>query len=133
MKQEDMIRDRTAVILDAYWELTGMESVPDIKEFLQLRKEAIKELRIPASGPVVRTSGPQRHEEALHTRKEESAYQQPPAERKPVERPVEKRPAERKPVEEAPVQTADMQEEEPEPQEELSDFDILRRIKDPWN
>lgn len=47
---EQLIRQQTAVLLDAYRELTGSKEIPGIEDFLKLRATAIREREMSLKG-----------------------------------------------------------------------------------
>lgn len=125
---EEEIRERTALLLDAYRELTGDDEAPGLPEFLQLRKAALEELGIPAGAEKTR-----KVREAPKARAEKPKPASGQAVRKNTAA-VRKERAEGTPGAKV-VNMPARQEEFPAEQEEKpkSDFDILRSIVDPWN
>ena len=144
---EAEIREKTREILEAYQALTGEDIVPDITEFLHLRKSAIDELsaaRGRASRRAAALQNPLQPEPVGNSvaspakkagQKKEKTGQAPD----PAPRPVQPEPgamaagrAGRKTAEKENGPYKPPMGEEPA-QQAMSDFDILRGIKDPWN
>ena len=122
---EDRIRSQTAVILEAYRELTGFDIIPDVSEFIAFRREAVNELA------------------------EDMPKKKVPLQKRPVQAPRRENPVRTeqnapKPVKQEKKPPAAGRQQEPkkpekhtEPEDreekEMTDYEILRRIKDPWN
>lgn len=149
---ENEIRRQTSVIMDAYFALSGTDDAPDIKSFIALRKEAIKELeRGTAKKKNGRPVKPHFEDEgasytdaepAAAGRSSESAAKKPAGFRKTVKL-TEPTAAERKTEEKREAAAGKEQESagaakqaqaaEDTGELEPSAFDILRKIRDPWN
>lgn len=149
MREED-IRSRTKVILDAYAEVSGMDAVLDISDFLKVRMEAISELGGQIAGAKVKTTARLETSPQVEQR---SPVQIPKTSSKPPENASYKESVQPASMQSVPVQTAVPQNSEPSalessgfepldmgveemnsPEEHpKSVFDILRGIKDPWN
>ena len=120
---EQVLREKTRDIYEAYTELTGMTPPLTIQDFILLRGQALSEgagaasLRMPTEAPqaVQAPSGRARVKEA-------SSQTEKPA------RPPQSTPQERPKPAARPVEVSVPQEEPP-----MSDFERLRAIKDPWN
>lgn len=124
--REEEIRERTALLLDAYRELTGDTCVPGIPDFLELRKAALEELGLPAvaeKSPEIVRKAP-----AARSERPRTAARQP--ERKKVSAEIKARQDE---TPAAKVVNMPAREEEFPDEVPRSDFDILRSIVDPWN
>jgi hypothetical protein len=121
--REEQIRERTVLLLEAYRDLTGDMAVPGIPDFLLLRSSAINELGL-LNRKKVDKKEIREGSEALAMR--------------PVKKEVDKSSAEKS----LPGKTegirlvsgdAALPEEDAGEEVSESDFDILRKIKDPWN
>lgn len=140
---EQLIRQQTAVLLDAYRELTGSKEIPGIEDFLKLRATAIREGGMSLRGdsdsafiekPAIRSSNPapQAAPPLVQTNVLRAEISHVEQERKPV---ID--------TQSPPPDKTRKQVIEPEPQKEeelfegtpsMSDaFAILRSIQDPWN
>ena len=149
---ENEIRRQTSVIMDAYFALSGTDDVPDIKSFIALRKEAIKELE---RGTVKKKNSrpvkPHFEDEgasctdaelAAAGRSSESAAKKPAGFKKTMK--LDKPTAAERKTEEKREAAAEKEQEftsaaeqaqaaEDTNEHEPSAFDILRKIRDPWN
>ena len=121
--REEEIRERTGLLLEAYRDLTGDMAVPGIPDFLLLRSTAINEL-------------------CLFNRKKEDIKEIREGREALATRPVKKEADNSCSEKNAPEKTEGirlvsggtaLQAEEAGEEEPESDFDILRKIKDPWN
>ena len=121
--REEEIRERTGLLLEAYRDLTGDMAVPGIPDFLRLRSSAINELglfnRKKLDKKEIREGS-----EALAMRSVKKEADKSNAEKSLPG----KAEGIRSVSGDAALQVKEAGGEEPE-----SDFDILRRIKDPWN
>ena len=140
MKESD-IRIKTREILDAYWELTGYQVMPDIGNFLQLREQAVRELRA-LPGEVMGTVKLVSRTQAGVGIHESARFPVTPAGTASAGRPASApSPSGAAPRDERDIGQDYIPETGREELEELersgetgaSDFDILRSIKDPWN
>lgn len=126
---ENEIRNKTNELLEAYRGITGSEFVPEVKEYILLRKQAIAEL----SGNIAVNRN--RIVPAAGTKKEpERPVPEPAAEKIKY---IEDTPAEKRRLPE-PANTMPEPSVIPGPsagpiKNGLSEFEILRGIKDPWN
>lgn len=127
---EEKIRQQTKVIWDAYSSFTGDEKMPDVAGFLLVREAAIKEmsmgvLAVPSTEQktAYKTRGAMSEPASEKEKEKTEKRRQQPAQPKTAAAGTDRGPA---PAPE-PVQASDPQ------QETVSDFDILRRMKDPWN
>lgn len=140
---EQLIRQQTAVLLDAYRELTGSKEIPGIEDFLKLRATAIRE-----GGMSLRGDSDSAFIEKTTIRSSNPALQAaPPLMQTNVSRvEIPRVEQERKPVVDIQSPSPDKtckQVIEPEPPAEedpfkktpsMSDaFAMLRSIQDPWN
>ena len=118
--REEEIRERTGLLLDAYRDLNGDMAVPGIPDFLLLRTSAINEM-------------------GLFNRKKNDKKESREGREALATRPVKKEADNSCAEKNVPGKTEGIRlvsggtamkavEEAPE-----SDFDILRKIKDPWN
>ena len=121
--REEEIRERTGILLDAYRDLTGDMAVPGIPDFLLLRSSAINEM-------------------GLFNRKKEDKKEIREGREALATRPVKKEADNSSAEKNVPGKTEGirlvsggtaLQAEEAGEEEPESDFDILRKIKDPWN
>ena len=127
MMQEELIRRKTLLILDAYRELAGSGYMPSLGDFLLLRKAAVKEAGS-AGLPVGETAG--RPEPVRDIKPAAAVSVAPP--------PVRMETKEKAGLDKGPEPVKrDVKQESPATQtkreERPSDYDILRRIADPWN
>lgn len=125
---EQEIRDRTMLLMDAYRELTDDHCEPTIPEFLQLRAAAIGELRASPAAAKQRCSEPGPASAPQKPRKTAEEKKAPPT-KEVSEHAVRMQTVKTQAPPQPAMQTVpETGQEEPE-----SEFDILRRIKDPWN
>ena len=121
---EKRVRKTTGALLAAYQDLVGSSYSPTIQEFLLLRGQAIKEAGFTRTSPVSEGFGYQNKEE-----------QAPKDEPDPADR--------KERVHPSFPPTAQQEERRREPSfpipsnapegEAVSNYDLLRRIQDPWN
>ena len=110
---ERAVRDRSAVILEAYRELSGNSEELSVRDFLLIREAAKAET---GSAPEPAQTQP---------REDAAAKRKTPAKKKEVPKAAAPVPEKTTP----PEKTAH---KEPEPVKK-SDFEILAGLKDPWN
>lgn len=140
---EQLIRQQTAVLLDAYRELTGSKEIPGIEDFLKLRATAIREggmsLRGDSDSAFIKKP-------PMRSSNTEPKVAQPPAQTNVLRVEIPRVEQERKPVTGIQSPQPDKTRKqviEPEPpkEEELFEetpsmgdaFAMLRSIQDPWN
>lgn len=140
---EQLIRQQTAVLLDAYRELTGSKEIPGIEDFLKLRATAIREGGMSLRGdsdsafiekPAIRSSNPALQAAPSLTQTNVSRAEIPHVEqkRKPV---VDIQSPQSDKTRKQVIEPESPREEEPfEETPSMSDaFAMLRSIQDPWN
>ncbi len=126
---ENEIRNKTNELLEAYRFIAGGDFVPEVKEYILLRKQAIAEL----SGNI--SVNRNRIVPAVGTKKEPGRpVPEPTAEKRKY---IEDTPTEKRRLPE-PANTMPELYVIPGPpavpiKKELSEFEILRGIKDSWN
>ena len=121
--REEEIRERTGLLLDAYRDLTGDMAVPGIPDFLLLRSSAINEMGL----------FNRKKEDRKEIRDGREAAAPGGVKKEADESFAEKRlPGKTEGIRLVSGGTA-LQAEEAGEEAPESDFDILRKIKDPWN
>ena len=121
--REEEIRERTGVLLDAYRDLTGDMAVPGIPDFLLLRTSAINEMGL----------FDRKKEDKKEIRDGRKAAAPGGVKKEADKSCAEKRvPGKTEGIRLVSGGTA-MPEEDAGEEVPESDFDILRKIKDPWN
>lgn len=125
---EQLIRKQTAVLLDAYRELTGSTEIPNIEDFLKLRDAA--------EAAIHKTANHSQNTE-ITVCKNNICSQGVSVSRK-VQNPTPEKEVRPKPQE--PLKTVKTQPEFQMEDSSLSEdtstssaFEVLRNIKDPWN
>lgn len=126
MISEDLIRSKSAAIFDAYRQMTGHDAEVSIGDFLSVRQAAVLEI----SNGITDAIGNTAH--TAETIKNAQKRQAPFIEKAPQgsgasnNKPeVKATPQKKEAATGIPVLPDELQEE--------SDFDILRKAKDPWN
>lgn len=140
---EQLIRQQTAVLLDAYRELTGSKEIPGIEDFLKLRATAIREGGMSLRGD---SDSAFIEKPPMRSSNTEPKAAQPPAQTNVLRAEISHVEQERKQVFDTQSPSPDKahkQAIEPEPPAEedpfketpsMSDaFAMLRGIQDPWN
>lgn len=123
MDEQD-IRGHTENILDAYRSLTGIDVIPSIKEFLQIRSAAITELGSRKTDREDKTTSRRQAQEHLPVKTKKPASERagggsPPSASRPSPPPAA---AHGQPA--GPSGSGEGQK---------SEFDILRSMRDSWN
>lgn len=121
---EQAIREQTSLILEAYRELTRADTIPTLNEFLQLREAAIKELVSQPPTPYITSKNAMK----AFTPESSSVQKQTYPHEQSSSRIVTQTAL---PAQEPNTETDIMLDKGTE--EQRNEFDILRRIKDPWN
>ena len=121
---EQSIREQTSLILEAYRELTGADTLPTLSEFLQLRETAIKEL---ASQPH-KTYATSKNIINAFSSKPSSMQNQTPPKEQSISRISTQSSL---PARESNAETDIVLDKGTDIQR--NEFNILRRITDPWN
>lgn len=122
---EEQIRERTGQILEAYQGLTGLEIVPSVAEFLQMRAAAVEELE------ALPTPAPARKQPRMSTCKKDETGEKPISVAAKPQRPSPVIRLAQGGSPESDVES-DMGPFD-EPAAGQSAFEILRRVQDPWN
>lgn len=121
---EKRVRKTTGALLAAYQELVGCAHNPTIQEFLLLRDQAIKEAGFARTSPVTDGFGYQNKEEQTRKNKPDPADGRESVHLSfPHPAPSEEK--RREPSFPIPSSAPEG--------EAVSNYDLLRRIQDPWN
>lgn len=128
MDHEERIKEKTSSLFQSYLELTGFSGNLSISDFLVLRKEAMEEVR--KEDILCKNRKKDREEEKKENRERAISS----ANTGHSDRPVPKTPVSViSSIETSTQSSASLPDPDSEENKEEDDYEILRRMEDPWN